>query len=322
MGSNFIRHILKKYPNYKVINLDKLTYAGNPNNLRDIEGNSNYQFIKGDIVDERMVPKICRNNRIEAIINYAAETHVDRSILNPDAFIKTDVLGTYNILKTVKELNIPKFIQISTDEVFGSINKGKFKENSPFKPNSPYSASKASADLLCRSYVKTYGLPVIVTHSCNCYGPYQYPEKLFPLFITNLLENKKVPLYGNGQNIREWLFVLDHAWAVDFILHKGELGEIYNIGSGVEKKNLDITKTILKELSADNKMVEKVDDRLGHDLRYAVDWSKLKKLGWQPEYDFEEAVRETIRWYKKNDWWWQPLKSREYLEYYKKQYGI
>ena len=320
LGSNFIRHILKKYPNYRVINLDKLTYAGNPDNLKDIEGNSNYQFIKGDIADERTVPKICRNNRIDCIVNYAAETHVDRSILDPDAFIKTDVLGTYNILKAVKDLGIPKFVQISTDEVYGSIKKGKFIETSPFKPNSPYSASKASGDLLCRSYVKTYNLPVIVTNAVNCYGPYQYPEKLMPLFITNLLENKKVPLYGDGQNVREWLYALDHAWAIDFVMHKGNLGEVYNIGSGVEKKNLEITKTILKELSFDNRMVEKVEDRPGHDLRYALDWSKLKKLGWEPEYKFDEAIRETIRWYKKNDWWWKPLKSGEYLEYYKKQY--
>ncbi len=320
-GSNFIRHILKKYPDYKIINLDKLTYAGNPNNLKDIEGNSNYKFIKGDIADGRTVPKICRNNKIDAIINYAAETHVDRSIIDPDAFIRTDVLGTYNILKTVKELKIPKFVQISTDEVFGSIKRGKFTEKSPFKPNSPYSASKASGDLLCRSYIKTYNLPVIVTHSCNFYGPYQYPEKLIPLFITNLLENKKVPLYGDGQNVREWIYVLDHCWAIDFILHKGKFGEVYNIGSSVEKKNVDITKIVLTELGFDKKMIENVDDRLGHDLRYAVDFSKLKKLGWQPEYKFDDAIRETIRWYKKNDWWWQPLKSGEYLEYYKKQYG-
>ena len=320
-GSNFIRHILKKYPDYKIINLDKLTYAGNPNNLKDIEGNSNYKFIKGDIADGRTVPKICRNNKIDAIINYAAETHVDRSIIDPDAFIRTDVLGTYNILKTVKELKIPKFVQISTDEVFGSIKRGKFTEKSPFKPNSPYSASKASGDLLCRSYIKTYNLPVIVTHSCNFYGPYQYPEKLIPLFITNLLENKKVPLYGDGQNVREWIYVLDHCWAIDFILHKGKFGEVYNIGSSVEKKNVDITKIDLTELGFDKKMIENVDDRLGHDLRYAVDFSKLKKLGWQPEYKFDDAIRETIRWYKKNDWWWQPLKSGEYLEYYKKQYG-
>ncbi|MFA6304664.1 MAG: dTDP-glucose 4,6-dehydratase [Patescibacteria group bacterium] len=321
-GSNFIRHILKKYPNYKIINLDKLTYAGNLDNLKDIEGNANYKFVKGDIVDQRTVFKICRNNKIDAIINYAAETHVDRSILDPDAFVKTDVIGTYNIMEAVKEFKISRFIQISTDEVFGSISKGLFTEDSPFLPNSPYSASKASADLLCRSYIKTYNLPVIVTHSCNFYGPYQYPEKLIPLFITNLLENKKVPLYGDGKNIREWIYVLDHCWAIDFLLHKGVVGEVYNIGTGVEKKNYQTTDIILKELGLSKDKIELIKDRPGHDRRYAVDWSKLKKLGWQPEYDFNDAIHETIRWYKQNEWWWKKLKSGQYLEYYKKQYGI
>jgi len=320
-GSNFIRHILKKYPNYTIINLDKLTYAGNLNNLKDIEGNSNYKFIKGDIAEPRTVAKICRNNRIDAIINYAAETHVDRSILDPEAFIKTDVFGTYYLLEAVKEFGIKKFVQISTDEVFGTLSKGKFLEDSPFLPNSPYSASKAGGDLLCRAYVKTYDLPVIVTHSVNFYGPYQYPEKLISLFITNLLENKKVPVYGDGKNVREWIYVMDHCWAVDFLLHKGHFGEVYNIGTGVEKKNLDITNLILKELSMDQNHIEYVKDRPGHDLRYAIDFSKLKKLGWQPEYKFDDAIRETIRWYKQNEWWWQPLKTGEYLEYYKKQYS-
>ncbi|MCX6785518.1 MAG: dTDP-glucose 4,6-dehydratase [Candidatus Komeilibacteria bacterium] len=321
-GSNFIRHILKKYPNYTIVNLDKLTYAGNLDNLRDIEGNSNYKFIKGDIADKRIVFKVCRNFRIEAVINYAAETHVDRSILDPDAFVKTDVLGTFNILEAVKEFKLKKFVQISTDEVYGSITKGKFTEESPFLPNSPYSASKASADLLCRAYLKTYNLPIIVTHSCNFYGPYQYPEKLMPLFITNLLEGKKVPLYGDGKNVREWIYVLDHCWAIDFLLHKGALGEVYNIGTGTEKKNLEITEIILKSLNKDKKMVEHIVDRPGHDLRYAVDWTKLKKMGWNPEYDFDRAIRETVRWYQQNEWWWKKLKSGAYLEYYKKQYRL
>ncbi|MBT3690240.1 NAD-dependent epimerase/dehydratase family protein, partial [bacterium] len=206
------------------------------------------------------------------------------------------------------------------DEVFGSIKRGKFKEDSSFKPNSPYSASKASGDLLCRSYIKTYDLPIIITHSCNFYGPYQYPEKLIPLFITNLIENKKVPLYGDGKNVREWIYVLDHCRAIDFLLHKGKLGEVYNIGSGVEKKNIEITKLILKELGLGDERIKKVKDRAGHDWRYAVDSTKLRKLGWSAEYDFDDAIRETIRWYQNNDWWWKPIKSGEYLEYYKKQY--
>jgi len=319
-GSNFIRYIFKKYPDYKIINLDKLTYAGNPNNLKDIDGNANFKFIKGDIADERTVRKVLRLNKIDVIINYAAETHVDRSILDPSAFVRTDVLGTYNLLEGIKEFKIKKYIQISTDEVYGSIAEGKFTEESPLKPNSPYSASKAGGDLLCRSYIKTYQLPIIVTHGSNFYGPNQYPEKLIPLFITNLLEDKKVPLYGEGENVREWLFVLDHANAIDFLLHKGELGEVYNIGSGIEKKNIQITKLILDELGLGTNMIEKIKDRPGHDLRYALDSSKINKLGWQPEFKFEDAIRETIRWYKKNDWWWKPLKSGEYLEYYKKQY--
>ena len=319
-ASNFIRQTLKKYPDYKVINLDKLTYAGNLNNLKDIEGNANYKFIKGDIADKRMVDKVMRNENIDVIINYAAETHVDRSILDPDAFIRTDVIGTYNLLEAVKEFKIGKYIQISTDEVFGSIKRGKFKEDSSFKPNSPYSASKASGDLLCRSYIKTYDLPIIITHSCNFYGPYQYPEKLIPLFITNLIENKKVPLYGDGKNVREWIYVLDHCRAIDFLLHKGKLGEVYNIGSGVEKKNIEITKLILKELGLGDERIKKVKDRAGHDWRYAVDSTKLRKLGWSAGYDFDDAIRETIRWYQNNDWWWKPIKSGEYLEYYKKQY--
>lgn len=320
-GSNFIRHILKKYPDYRIINLDKLTYAGNLNNLKDIEGNPNYNFIKGDIADERTVKKVLRNNQIQVIINYAAETHVDRSIIDPSAFIRTDVIGTYNLLEGVKEFKIAKYLQISTDEVYGSLKKGKFTEDSPFKPNSPYSASKAAGDLLCRSYIKTYNLPIIVTHACNFYGPFQYPEKLIPLFITNLLEGEKVPLYGDGRNIREWLYVLDHGNAIDFLLHKGQVGEVYNIGSGVEKQNIEITRLLLSELGQGEKMIEYIKDRPAHDLRYALDFSKIKKLGWQPEYDFEQAIKETIRWYRENDWWWKPLKSGEYLEYYKKQYS-
>ena len=320
IGSNFIRQIIKKYPNYKIVNLDKLTYAGNLNNLKDIEGNANYKFIKGDIAEERIVNKILRNGRFDAIINYAAETHVDRSITGPEDFVRTDVIGTYRILEAVKEFKIPRFIQISTDEVYGSIKKGTFSENSPLNPSSPYSASKASGDLLCRSYITTYNLPIIITNACNMYGPYQYPEKLIPLFITNLLEQKKVPVYGQGENIREWLYVLDHCNAIDFLLHKGELGQSYNIGSGVEKNNLEITKLILSELGFTEEMIEYVKDRPGHDWRYALDFKKITKLGWQPEFTFAEAIRETIRWYRQNKWWWQPLKSGEYLEYYKKQY--
>ncbi len=335
MGSNFIRYILEKYPDYQIINLDKLTYAGNLENLKDIEDNPNYKFIKGDIADKVLLNKIFTDNIFEAkigeatvktppisaIINYAAETHVDRSIIEPDAFIKTDVLGTYNLLETARKFGLEKYIQISTDEVYGSIEKGEFTENSPFEPNSPYSAAKAGADHLCRAYFQTYGLPTIVTHSCNFFGPYQYPEKLIPLFITNLLEDKNIPLYGRGEQVREWIFTQDHCRAIDLILHQGREGEVYNIGTGQRKENIEVARLILNLLAKDESYIEYVKDRPGHDFRYAVNADKLKEnLGWQPKIGFEQGLQETIAWYKKNQAWWQNIKSGDYLEYYKKQY--
>lgn len=320
IGSNFIRYILNKYKDYEVINLDKMTYAGNPANLQDIDMDSRYEFIKGDICDQDLVNDTVSDYKPDAIINFAAETHVDRSILDPDAFIKTDILGTHNLLEAVKNHQIKKYVQISTDEVYGSIEKGLFIEESPLKPNSPYSASKTGADLLVRAYFKTYELPVLITRSSNNYGPYQYPEKIIPLFITNLIEEKKVPLYGDGLNIRDWLYVLDNCSGIDMVLHKGKIGEIYNIGADNEKTNKEITEIILKELSKDESSIEYVKDRAGHDRRYALDSTKLKKLGWKPEYNFEKAMKETIEWYKNNPDWWKKIKSGEYLEYYKKQY--
>jgi dTDP-glucose 4,6-dehydratase len=321
IGSNFIRYILNKYSNYRVVNLDKMTYAGNPENLQDVEDDSRYRFIKGDICDEKLVNSLVSKEKPDAIINFAAETHVDRSILEPDAFIKTDILGVYTLLETVKKYKIKKFLQISTDEVYGSIEKGKFTEKSQIRPNSPYSASKAGADLLVLAYFKTYNLPVLITRSSNNYGPYAYPEKMIPLFVTNLLEGKKVPLYGDGLNIRDWLYVLDNCEAIDLILNKGEIGEIYNIGADNEKTNKEITEIILKELDKDKTWIEHVKDRPGHDRRYALDSLKIKKLGWRPEYDFKKAIKETINWYRNNQDWWKKIKSGEYLEYYKKQYN-
>lgn len=318
MGSNFIRYVLHKYPDYKIVNIDKLTYAGNLENLRDIEKNPNYKFAKGDICDAKLVDSLAEDADI--IINYAAETHVDKSIINSRDFVMTDVVGTQALLEAAKRYKHPKYIQISTDEVFGSIGKGKFTEESPFLPNSPYSASKAGGDLLCRAYAQTYKMPIIVTHSVNFFGPYQYPEKLIPLFATNLLEGKKVPLYGNGENIREWIYTEDHCSAIDFILHKGIAGEVYNIGAGDEKTNLEIAKLILKMINKNDSNIQFVKDRLAHDWRYALDSSKLRALGWAPKYDFESALRKTVEWYKNNENWWKPLKSGEYKEYYKKQY--
>lgn len=319
MGSNFIRHILKKYPDYSVVNLDKLTYAGNLDNLRDVEKNPQYRFVKGDIADEKIVNELVAG--CDAVINYAAETHVDRSILGPKDFIMTDVIGTYTLLEAVREHKTQRMVQISTDEVYGSIHDGKFSETHPFNPSSPYAASKAGGDLLCGAYIKTYKTPIIVTHSCNFYGAYQYPEKLIPLFITNLLEGKKVPVYGDGMNVREWIYVPDHCSAIDFLLHHGKDGEVYNIGTGYEKPNLEITNFIFKELSVGNEMIDYVKDRPGHDRRYAIDAKKLFSLGWKPQFSFEDGLRQTVKWYKENEWWWKKLKSGEYLDYYKKQYG-
>jgi len=309
MGSNFIRYILKKYPSYEIVNLDKLTYAGNLENLRDIEKNQRYGFIKGDIADSKDVERAIRG--VDALINYAAETHVDRSIIAPDAFIKTDVLGTFVLLEAAKKHQIKRFIQISTDEVFGAIEKGTTSEEASFKPRSPYSASKAGADHLAYAYFTTYNLPVIITHACNFFGPYQYPEKLIPRFITNLMEGKKVPVYGKGNQIREWIFTEDHCSAIDTILHKGKDGEIYNIGTGYRKTNLEITKKIIKILHKNEKEIEYVKNRPGHDVRYALNSNKIQKaLDWKPKHGFDQALKETILWYQNNKWWWKPLKEK------------
>jgi len=322
MGSHFIKYILNKYPDYMVVNFDKLTYAGNLENLREVEENKKYSFVKGDICNLEALRKAVRENNVDVIVNYAAETHVDRSIMDPTAFLKTDVLGICNLLEVTKEFGLKKMVQISTDEVFGSIEEGEFTEESNFKPNSPYAAAKAGGDLLCRSYWITYETPVVVTHSCNFYGPNQYPEKLIPLFATNLIEGKKVPVYGNGKNVREWIYVDDHCSAIDVILHKAQPGSVYNIGTGDEIENIEITKLILEYSGKNDDMIEYVKDRLGHDRRYAIDAGKLKtELGWEAKYDFKEGLKKTVDWYKENEEWWRKLKDGSYMEYYKKQYS-
>ncbi|MFH1426584.1 MAG: dTDP-glucose 4,6-dehydratase [Candidatus Kerfeldbacteria bacterium] len=321
MGSNMVHYLLRQYPEYKVLNFDKLTYAGNPANVKNIEKNPNYTFMQGDIADEEGVNKAFEEFKPDVVINYAAETHVDRSILDPKAFLMTDIIGTYTLLEAMRKYGTKKMVQISTDEVFGSIEEGAFTETSPFEPNSPYSASKAGGDHLCRAYWVTFETPVVVTHSCNFYGPNQYPEKLIPLFITNLIEGKKVPVYAKGENVREWIFTEDHCRAVDRILHDGKPGDVYNIGTGKELTNMEITNMILKALGVGEEMIEYVKDRPGHDFRYAIDCSKLTNdLGWKPSVEFEEGLQQTIDWYKNNEDWWKPLKSGEYMEYYKKQY--
>ncbi len=321
MGSHFIKYILVKYPDYDVVNFDKLTYAGNLENLREVENNPHYKFIQGDICDRVAVAKAVQEFAIDAIVNYAAETHVDRSIMDPDAFLRTDVLGTFNLLEAAKNFNLNKMVQVSTDEVYGSIDQGSFTEESPFAPNSPYAAAKAGGDHLCRAYFVTYKTPVVVSHSCNFYGANQYPEKLIPFFITNLLEGKKVPLYGDGKNVREWIHNSDHCRAIDILLHDAKPGEVYNIGSGKEMENIELTKLILEEMGFGEEMIAPVKDRPGHDRRYAIDFGKMSRdFGWQPEKSFVDGLKETIDWYRNNEEWWKPLKSGEHLAYFKKQY--
>ncbi len=311
IGSNFIHYIINKYPGYKVINLDKLTYAGNLENLKDIEDSPNYDFIKGDIADRKLVNEIFGSNDIDAVVNFAAESHVDRSIEDPGVFIQTDVYGTFVLLEAAKNSSHDNvFLHISTDEVYGSIEDGSFKEGDPFRPNSPYSASKAGAEMIVRSFFKTYGTQVLITRTSNNFGPYQYPEKLIPLFVTNLIDNIKVPLYGDGMNIRDWIYVDDNCSALDLILHSGKIGDIYNIGAGNEKPNVWITKKLIELTGKTEEMIKPVEDRLGHDRRYSVDCSKIKQeLGWDTEYDFEQALEKTVNWYQDNEDWWRPLKK-------------
>jgi len=307
IGSNFIRYILTKHKDYEITNLDKITYAGNQENLTDIENDSRYKFIKGDICDIKLVTSIIKDADI--VVNFAAESHVDNSIINPVPFIRTNVMGTGILLECAKKSNIKRFLHISTDEVYGSIESGSFKESDKLEPSSPYSASKAAADELVKSYFITYKMPLLIARSSNNFGPYQYPEKLIPLFITNLLENKRVPLYGDGLYMRDWIYVIDNCIAIEFILNKGTFGEIYNIAAGNEVTNIELTKLILRYLGKDETFIEYVKDRPGHDRRYSLDCSKMRKLGWKPKSNFEEALKETINWYKNNENWWKKLKK-------------
>jgi len=309
IGSNFILHMMNTHPDIEIINLDILTYAGNLNNLKSVERDPGYTLVKGDICSLDIVNSILDTHEIDAIIHFAAESHVDRSITDASEFVRTNVLGTFNLLECARHHPVRKFIHISTDEVYGSTMKGSFTENDILSPSSPYSASKAGSDLLALSYFKTYNLPVIITRCTNNFGPYQYPEKLIPLFVTNLIEGKKVPIYGTGKNVRDWIHVRDHCRAVEFILSRGITGEIYNIGGGNEKTNIEITKKILTILKKDDAMIEYVTDRPGHDFRYSLDCSKLSKMGWRPRYSFEGGLQDTVDWYSTNEWWWKPLKK-------------
>jgi dTDP-glucose 4,6-dehydratase len=321
IGSNFIRYILNEHPDWEVTNIDKLTYAGNLENLKGVENDPRYHFIKGDIADRELVDRLLRRG-FDAIVNFAAESHVDRSILDSLPFIETNVKGTQVLLEGIKQYGVDKFIQVSTDEVYGSIKEGKFIEDSPPLPNSPYAASKASADLLCRAYWRTHNLPVLITRCSNNYGPYQFPEKLIPLVTTNALERKEVPIYGDGLNTRDWIYVEDHCRALDLVIQQGKPGEIYNIGANSEKTNLELVNFILDIIEKPQSLIKFVADRPGHDRRYALDTSKIgRELGWKPGISFEDGIRETLQWYIQNESWWQRIKSGEYAEYYRRMYS-
>jgi dTDP-glucose 4,6-dehydratase len=307
IGSNFIHYLIKEYPGIKVINLDLLTYAGNLENLKDVENSPDYRFIKGDIADAKLVNEVVAGAAY--IVNFAAESHVDRSIEDPSVFIRTNIMGTQVLLDAAKKHGTERYLQVSTDEVYGSLGStGYFTEGTPIAPNSPYSASKAGADLLVRAYYETYGMPVLITRCSNNYGPYQFPEKLIPFFIKRLLNNQTVPVYGDGLNVRDWLHVEDHCKAIDLVLQQGKIGEVYNIGGNNEMTNIEITKLVLTGLNKPEAMIEYVKDRLGHDRRYAIDSTKLQsELGWKPQISFAEGITQTIAWYLNNREWWEKL---------------
>ena len=318
IGSNFVRYMLRRYDDLEVVNLDKLTYAGNLENLRDVEDDPRYTFVNGDICDAVVVGEALRG--ADAVVNFAAETHVDRSISGPQDFIRTDVLGTHTLLEAVRELGVTRYLQISTDEVYGSTESGSFTEESELDPSSPYSASKAGGDLLVLAYHRTFGSPVLITRSSNNYGPYQYPEKVVPLFITNAIDGEALPVYGDGLNVRDWLYVDDNCAAIDVVLREGAVGEAYNIGGGNEVKNLTLTRQILKHLGKSPELIRFVSDRPGHDRRYSIDCAKVRALGWRPATPFEKGLENTVAWYRDHSEWWRKLKSGEWREYYARQY--
>ena len=326
IGSNFIFYMLEKYPDYRIVCLDKLTYAGNLSTLESVMSNPNFRFVKLDICDKDGVDALFSEEKPDIVVNFAAESHVDRSIENPQVFLETNIIGTSVLMNACRKYNVQRFHQVSTDEVYGDLPLDRpdlfFYEDTPLKTSSPYSSSKAAADLLALSYHRTFGLPVTISRCSNNYGPYQFPEKLIPLMIANCLENKPLPVYGKGINVRDWLYVEDHCKAIDLIIHKGRVGEVYNIGGHNEMKNIDIVKLIIKELGKSESLITYVADRKGHDLRYAIDPTKIhNELGWLPETKFEDGIKKTIKWYLDNKKWWENIISGEYQEYYKKMYG-
>jgi dTDP-glucose 4,6-dehydratase len=320
IGSNFVRYALEAHPDWHVTTLDKLTYAGRLETLHDVIDHPRHAFVRGDVADAKVAAPLVRASDI--VVHFAAETHVDRSILNAGEFITTDVFGTFVLLEAAREAtHLRRFVQISTDEVYGSVAEGSSTETDELKPRNPYSASKAGADRLAYSYVATYGVPVIITRASNNYGPNQFPEKVIPLFITNALDDQPLPLYGDGRQVRDWLYVRDHCAALDLVLHKGAEGEVYNVGAGAELENIALTRRILALLGKPERLIQAVTDRPGHDRRYAVDTARLRALGWQPVHSFEDALAATVAWYRTHEAWWRPLKSGEFRAYYDRQYG-
>ncbi|MFB4331509.1 dTDP-glucose 4,6-dehydratase [Paenibacillus sp. CR_12] len=322
IGSNFILYMIQQHPNYQIINMDALTYAGNLENLKSVQDHPNYFFVQADIADKPAVDAIFQQG-IDVVVNFAAESHVDRSILEPEIFVNTNVMGTQVLLDAAKKYGVTKFVQVSTDEVYGSLGEtGLFSETTPLAPNSPYSASKAGGDLLVRAYHETFGLPVNITRCSNNYGPYQFPEKLIPLIISRALNDESLPVYGDGLNIRDWLYVEDHCSAIDLVIHQGKLGEVYNIGGNNERTNVHIVKTILNELGKPESLITYVTDRPGHDRRYGIDPTKImNELGWKPKHNFETGIKETIQWYLSNKEWWTRIQSGAYRDYMTQQYG-
>ena len=321
IGSTFIRLALRERSSLEIVNLDAMTYAGNPANLTDVEGDPRYRFLHGDICDPDAV-RSAIGDGVDAIVNFAAETHVDRSILDPEAFLQTDILGTHVLLEAVRERSIGRYVQVSTDEVYGDVSEGESSESDPLRPRSPYSASKAGGDLQVLAYRTTYDLPVMITRGSNTYGPYQYPEKLIPLFVTNLIDDQPVPVYGDGMQVRDWLHAQDHARGIMHVLERGEPGNVYNLGGGNPRTNLEITRRLIEGCGRGMEShVKHVVDRPGHDRRYAVDSSKAHALGWAPQVPFEDGLRSTVEWYQANEPWWRPLRSGEFLDYYKRQYA-
>jgi dTDP-glucose 4,6-dehydratase len=319
IGSNFVRHVLTAHPEDSVVNLDKLTYAGNPENLQDVERDPRYRFVKGDICDASLVADLIAG--VDAVVHMAAETHVDRSNAGADDFLRTNVSGTHALLEAARQAKVGRFLAVSTDEVYGSIANGAARESDRLNPSNPYSASKAGGDLLARAYWLTHHLPVVITRSSNNYGPYQYPEKVIPLFVTNALEDRPLPLYGDGRNVRDWLYVLDNCAGIDLVLRKGQDGEIYNIGGSNEVENITLTRTILHLLGKPETFITRVADRPGHDRRYALDSGKIHDLGWAPAHSFEAALRATVDWYRTHEAWWKPIKSGAFKAYYARQYS-